>query len=173
LVCGLLGLSRDGIGRPYPLLVAGVGTMPRQIPIWENISLACRVTWRKMKYLVDQTELHRTDLEDTLSEMPCPEWVGEEESGSPMRCKEQKNHYMEGIRTKLQQGLADRCVEIDLLDNTLSRWEQSLMWQQVCREEIQVAPYSLFLGDETEQMKLFYRPLVVNDFVQLLSSDKW
>jgi len=50
LVCGLVRDSSDRIGRPYPFLIMGAGTLPGWEENWDLISLACERTWRQMEH---------------------------------------------------------------------------------------------------------------------------
>ena len=51
LICGLAKDSSDSVGRPFPLLIAGIGLLKGWGEAWDLLPYACEETWSHMEYL--------------------------------------------------------------------------------------------------------------------------
>jgi len=51
LVCGVVRDSVDRLGRPYPLLVLGTGSLREWESHWDLLPYACLPVWQRIEYL--------------------------------------------------------------------------------------------------------------------------
>lgn len=83
LLCGVVRNSCDGLGRPYPLLLLGSGSIPGWEAHWANLPQVCENVWLQMEHLaikrISGLEVLRNDLR--LMRPPSGQW-GESTSES-------------------------------------------------------------------------------------------
>jgi len=51
IACGVGRDSSDGRGRPYPLLIMGIGTLPGWEDNWDLLTFSCEDTWRHIEHI--------------------------------------------------------------------------------------------------------------------------
>ncbi len=51
LACGVLRDSSDRVGRPFPLLIMGMGPLKGWEEAWDLLPFACETTWNQIEYL--------------------------------------------------------------------------------------------------------------------------
>ena len=73
LVCGVLRVSSDSLGRPYPLVIMGSGTLKNWQENWDLIPLAAERTWRQIEYLAANLFTDFKKLEDEIRTIRPPE----------------------------------------------------------------------------------------------------
>ena len=72
IICGLLSDSRDSVGRPYPLLIMGNGTLEGWERHWEELPAACESTWSRMEQLVSAYYRNLDSLARGVASLPPP-----------------------------------------------------------------------------------------------------
>jgi type VI secretion system protein VasJ len=77
LVCGFVRDSVDRLGRPYPLLVLGTGSLREWEGHWDLLPYACMPAWQRMEYLGAQQyeEIGRFESAVRGLPPPVPEWT--------------------------------------------------------------------------------------------------
>ena len=78
LACGLLRDSSDSLGRPYPLLIIGSGSLQGWEERWDLLPLACERSWEQMESIATGTFLDFEHLQEEVRriEPPRPQWSG-------------------------------------------------------------------------------------------------
>ncbi len=72
LACGLLKASSDGIGRPYPLLIVGTGSLNGWEKHWELLPRVMENIWQNMEYIAARRFDHLHELEEAVRQMRAP-----------------------------------------------------------------------------------------------------
>jgi type VI secretion system protein VasJ len=77
LVCGIVRDSADRLGRPYPLLVLGTGSLPEWEGHWDLLPYACLPVWERIEYLGAQRYEEIGRLESAIRGLhpPVPKWM--------------------------------------------------------------------------------------------------
>ena len=77
LVCGVVRDSVDRLGRPYPLLVLGTGSLREWEGHWDLLPYACLPVWQRIEYLGAQRyeEIGRFESAIRGLHPPVPEWA--------------------------------------------------------------------------------------------------
>lgn len=165
LLCGIIKNSSDKIGRPYPLMLIGSGSLKNWEKQWDTIPAACEGLWSELEYLTtkryDGLEQLNADLRllkprDQAAGQQVPEMECRELSGNPAWIKRLKNEHQLAIPltaelTDLETAI--RCFHVYLKNN----------WQEI--------PGSVFLGGQPENplFVVFNKGLTTDDFLKLWS----
>ncbi len=173
LLCGLVRDSRDSIGRPYPLLVMGTGTLKGWESEWDLLPFACERTWDQIEYVCSLVVADFKKLEEEVQGLRPPQ-SGWNELTS----------YREGFGEKLAldsgrafetqvAGISEK-AEISLsLDG--GPFEDPFMrlnfWHFLLKRHLKDIPNAVFMGGTLEgtYLALFRRPLTPPDFGRLWS----
>ena len=77
LVCGVVRDSVDRLGRPYPLLVLGTGSLRDWEGHWDLLPYACLPVWQRIEYLGAQRyeEIGRFESAIRGLHPPVPKWA--------------------------------------------------------------------------------------------------
>lgn len=77
IVCGIVRDSCDGVGRPYPILVLGTGSLEKWEGYWDLLPYALERTWCEMEHLSTSRYTGLKELEEDLHILPPPqaEWA--------------------------------------------------------------------------------------------------
>ncbi|MDY6951661.1 MAG: type VI secretion system-associated protein TagF [Thermodesulfobacteriota bacterium] len=182
IVCGVVRDSSDSLGRPYPLLVMGVGIIEGWEDQWDLLPFACEKTWCQMEHLSAMGSASFGELEAQVKALvpPYPVWlefmsqkgglheassVGENAGSSPS-IKELANRL-----ATVSQG-KDFFAS---LDGGLANDPQTLaaLWHGLMKARMSDIPSAVFMGGTPDQASLavFKRALAPTDFVRLWSGE--
>jgi type VI secretion system protein VasJ len=177
LVCGVVRDSVDGLGRPYPLLILGTGTLREWEGHWDLLPYACLPVWQRIEYLGAQRYEDIGRLESAIRGLhpPVPEWA--DFSGRRDR---------EIAKTGARSGTAGQDVGWDhegedsvhgetsgfhRLDGGVGKdpFPAAVGWQSRLRLEDDEAPNAVFFGGTISRAYLgvFRKPLAMTDFVRI------
>ena len=179
LVCGLLRDSSDRLGRPYPLLIVGTGTLKRWEDQWDLLPFACEKTWNQIEYLSAQTynDFKKLEVEVHNIRSPYSEW-------SEFKTKREstlgfvvnpEDTFSQDIRDFESQAsrLSKKTECMICLDNKLFHNQTILInyWHFLLKAHIDTIPNAIFMGGTIEKAYLifFRRPLTPSDFPKLWS----
>ncbi|MFH1146598.1 MAG: TagF domain-containing protein [Pseudomonadota bacterium] len=174
LACGLLRDSTDRIGRPYPLLLMGIGLLNGWEEFWDLLPLACEGPWHQMESISNRSFPDLKDVEVALGKMrgPRPDW---EELTSAGRATESRLGELCNVR-EFEGGVSDLRTRGDFfirLDQngcedylTACSIRHSLL-----KNRFGYDPKTVFMGGSSTEVYLavFGRPLAAQDFVRLWS----
>lgn len=181
LVCGMLKASSDGIGRPYPLLIVGVGSCNAWEKNWEHLPRMFEATWQQAEYIASKRFARLQELADALRrirppEQNCPEGIGKQEFGSgyPMSdgslvdaigTPEDVEHHVNRLKSQQELWIAigDQPFEKPSL--------VPVLWGVQCKRHGLDVPQAFFLGGSPGKafVAVFARPLRQKDFIRLWS----
>lgn len=155
LSCGLIRDSRDGAGRPFPLLIMGWGVLAGWEEDWVHLPYSLDALWERIEFVCTRRVF---DLEELKSEVlrlggPSPVaglWMP---GGSAVRDGIPQHRGMAAARLP---GTADHLDEIVEL---LLRMDKPGTAE----------PEAVFMGGppEPSYVAVFFRPLVADDFATL------
>jgi type VI secretion system protein VasJ len=168
LVCGLGRDSSDSIGRPYPLVIMGEGTLAGWEKQWSMLPVRLEATWNRMEFVAS----HR--FEDALAmEAEVKQLKGPDANAGLVK---KPAPALEGPGLDLdtcRQALAKDGIGMMTLNQTDSAQSEQLMQychriMEGCCTEI---PRGVFMGGTPRQtyLTIIQHPLGVEDFVRLWS----
>ncbi len=179
LVCGLVKDSSDKLGRPYPLLIMGTGSLKNWEEQWEFLPFACENTWNQIEYLSAQThgDLKKMEAEVQNIRSPVTDWP--DSKAKRESATELINHYMRTYPHNIKRiervtsELPKKTEFILCLDNKLFYNQTMLIhyWHFLLKEQLDAAPNAIFMGGTMEQayLALLRRPLTQDDFPKFWS----
>jgi type VI secretion system protein VasJ len=180
LVCGVVRVSSDSFGRPYPLVITGIGSLRNWQDNWDLLPFACERTWSQIEYLASNLfpDLKKLEEEFHTIRPPVQGWSELKEKrkalngiGSPsdpyatfLDLRELKKLAVDNadkgeIYVSLDRGaFNDKIMRVSL-------------WHLLFREVVTVVPNAVFMGGTLDKayLALFRRPLKSTDFTQLWS----
>jgi type VI secretion system protein VasJ len=179
LACGLVRDSSDSVGRPYPILIMGMGPLNGWENDWDLLPLACERTWTQMesistrvfsdvKYLQDEIELIKpphsqwSELIKVTAEL---REVGRLSHAGEPSVPENKINRMISMAREVEVFIpleetphADHLIEVHHFHSLFKTQGAEI-------------PTTVFMGGNQERnyLALFRRPLVAQDFGRLWS----
>lgn len=166
LAVGLLKDSSDSLGRPYPILCIGTGSLPDWEKNWDLLPLACEDSWNRMENLLAKSYKTLQNLEEEVYQIPAPpiEWEKISQrrgSRGNIQIEEQikKNLHKEAFFINL-----DPCFH-------LSPMVLVSLYHYFWKKQGKAIPNSIFMGGNLAKTFLgfFCRPLSPKDFQDLWS----
>lgn len=177
ILCGIGRDSSDSLGRPYPLLVMGKGTLAGWEKNWDLLSFVFEDTWTQMEYMSTRrfSDLHQ--LEDAMKRIKTPtnDWpifnARRLKTNSLCISSEDREQIMS---SKVEKGLRELAahnefhVSIDENNNCDSSMI-AVHWNSQLKTRMKSLPLAEFLGGKPEKsyLAIFNRSLNSSDFVKL------
>ncbi|ANA41319.1 type VI secretion protein [Geobacter anodireducens] len=181
LVIGVVRLSSDSLGRPYPLLIMGSGPLEGWEEQWDLLPFACEPSWCQIEYLATHTFDDLKHMGEGLQRVrpPGSDWDGLAERrrglnrlGSPL---DPYASFLDIPRLKqLVAGHAGREEFSVKLDRRPVHDKITLvsLWHLLTKRTVKGIPHALFMGGNLEHSFLasFRRALAPGDFLHLWSA---
>lgn len=169
IACGVLRNSSDRVGRPYPLLIIGLGPLEEWDDHWDLIPFACEKIWNRIEYLSAQrySDIKRFESEINKIGPPLPDWKGYMEIRKGMAVQN-----LEGL--KKESDLSSEKPEIFIPIEQEGSNDQLMwvsLWHLLIKNVVKDPPNVLFIGGNLEKtyLAVFRRALLPKDFVHLWS----
>jgi type VI secretion system protein VasJ len=180
LMCGVVRVSSDSFGRPYPLVIAGTGSLRNWQENWDLLPFACEKTWSQIEYLASNLFPDLKKLEEEMLSIRPPE------QGWPMLREKRKALNAIGSPAdpfasfldlrelkRLAAAKADKSEIYVSLDrgHCNDKIIRVSLWHLLLKETVTSVPNAVFMGGTLEKayLALFKRPLNATDFTQLWS----
>jgi type VI secretion system ImpM family protein len=167
LAFGVVKDSCDLLGRPYPLLIMGMGTVHGWEENCDLVPLALENSWSRMEYLA--AKKHR-DIEQLRQELKCsmPPRSGWEELRPPKEDRDLERSTEEIDGEDFRKGEFLVTLQGEKFDEKVTA---ANLWHHTLKRRFRDVPTAVFIGGNLEQMFLFglTRPLGSSDFVTLWS----
>ena len=180
LVCGIIRDSSDGLGRPYPLLIAGTGAVTRWQSHPDLLPFALEKTWKQMESLAVGRFADLQSFKEEVRRLapPEPDWKlmerQQEESGT--RRADRNDSYPAGyIKHLFPSGKPVSQQDQMFMEINGMETENPLnlagAMSLVLKKQTGDLPGAFLMGGIPEKSYLgfFFRPLGVRDFVRLWS----
>ncbi len=172
LLCGVVKDSSDSVGRPYPLILMGMGPMANWDAHWDEIPLACELSWAQLESISTRPYRDFKQMESDLRTLkpPTADWGGFGTEGEP-----ESSTYGEETRRPELEGILTQRMNSDVLILPLSgdRYGDSTRdvrtLHVLLKRHSPAIPKAVFMGGRpTETMlAVFKRPLLPEDFGRL------
>ncbi len=177
LVCGLLRSSCDAIGRPYPLLMIGTGTLDAWEQNLDLLPFACEKVWRQFEHISSRQykNLERLKLDMNMLQPPDNHWQELKDTipftaGPGASTPEITPGISQEVLGKVAKILEDREIFMALKPKTSENLFLLIAkWHQYIKTYSAITPNVLFMGGTMHQtfLVVFQRPLNPDDFTLL------
>jgi type VI secretion system protein VasJ len=180
LVCGVVRVSSDSLGRPYPLVIMGAGPLLNWQENWDLLPFAGERTWRQIEYLAANlfTDFKKLEEEIRTIRPPDANWSEQAEKrktlnriGSPFDPYASFLDFRE--LKKLAVANADKAEVFISLDRgpCNDKIMHVSLWHLLSRESVKALPNAMFMGGTLDKafLAVIKRPLKPTDFIQLWS----
>lgn len=180
LVCGVVRVSSDSLGRPYPLVIMGSGDLGNWQDNWDLLPFAGERTWRQIEYLGANlfTDFKKLEEEIRTIRPPDANWPEHAEKRKALnRIGSALDPYASFLDIRELKKLAATNTDKSEVFVSLDRGpcDDKIMhvslWHLLARESIKAVPNAMFMGGTLDKAYLaaIKRPLKPVDFIQLWS----
>jgi hypothetical protein len=180
IACGVGRDSSDGRGRPYPLLIMGIGALPGWEDNWDLLTFSCEDTWRHIEHIATGrfSDLKQMEAELGRIKLPNADWSvfsdqrtnidGTEHTSDKKNIAHISADVERGTRTLLTQH--EFFISINGDHGQDSLFVAGHM-NCILRSVTKIIPSAVFMGGipERSYLAIFNRSLNSSDFVRLWS----
>jgi type VI secretion system protein VasJ len=175
----MFGVGRDSfdtIGRPYPLVIMGTGSLPDWQRHLSLLPFALEKTWIQMEYLATKRYIDFTQLENDIRRLPAPagQWSALQEEAQQRR--ETWHLVCNPQNEVMRKSIGNHAAEPEFLtplDTTacVDVITTAGLCFSMLAELDGVLPNAAFLGGilTATYLAVYRRPLIVSDFIRLWS----
>ena len=167
LACGVIRNSSDSAGRPFPLLVMGMGRLHKWENNWDLLPFACETAWSQMEKLAvqpyDSLAVLKDDVE--LLRPPRGDWDVMKGKRQELAARNREIH-MQDMDVPVRDDVLFFSLYSDDAADAILRIGQ---WHVFLKERVKVVPSSLFFGGSMDNsaLVLFKRALRASDFMAM------
>jgi type VI secretion system protein VasJ len=180
LLCGVLKESTDSVGRPYPLVVVGLGSLTGWGTKWDLVPQACEQSWSQMESLSTRIFRSLKQLEDELVRVRSPQlsWAELGKGNTEAMTTDGDSDQFGGAESlgniESRVVAMGRSSEIFVsLDEGPSQDPLTIMhlWHACLKKYHPEPPKTVFMGGNANEnyLAFFHRALMTQDFVRLWS----
>lgn len=163
LLCGIIKNSSDQIGRPYPLMLIGAGTLKNWEKRWDTLPAICEGVWGRLEYL---TTKRYDGLEQLVADFRLlkPRDDAAEQQELVPDC-----HDFKGERSWVERLKADRELFIPLKVGCADPTLAIACFHNFLKINFGETPNSVFLGGRPENLLfvIFNKGLTTANFLEL------
>lgn len=180
IACGVGRDSTDSAGRPYPLLIVGIGNLPGWEENWDLLTFLFEGMWSQIEYLTSRsfTDLKQLEAEISRIKPPAEDWSAFADkrlnAGRIDYVPEQRNYsHTSRDFERAAEALLTRS-EFYVSINADHGGDALLLpgyWNCTLKSRMDIVPNAVFLGGipERSYLALFTRSLNSSDFARLWS----
>ena len=168
IACGIGRDSSDRMGRPYPFLVMGIGTIPDWENHWELLPIIFDETWGNMEHLASAQLDDLKELEKEINQMKRP--LIKETSVKYLPTDDIPASLLNSIKTSAGELTRDNELYAPINDNNNNDAPSIVMeWHRGLKSYLRTYPGIVLMGGRPEKSYLaaFNRSLNTNDFIKL------
>ncbi|NVN91505.1 MAG: type VI secretion system protein TssA [Desulfuromonadales bacterium] len=178
LVCGVVRVSSDSLGRPYPLVIMGSGPLGNWQDNWDLLPFSGERTWRQIEYIAANLFADFKKLEEEIRTIRAPDANWPELArkrkelnflGSPIDPYASFLDFRELKKTAAAH--AEKAEVFISLDRgpCHDKITHVSLWHMLSKESAKSLPSALFMGGTLDKayLSIFRRPMKTADFVQL------
>lgn len=172
IACGVVRDSSDSTGRPYPLLVMGIGKLPGWEKNWDLLSFLFEEIWSQIEYLASR---RFDDLRQLESEISRIQVTAEDWANCPDHVPDEKGypHVFSDVQ-KATEALLTRneCYVSINSEKGGGATLTARYWNCAVKSRTDIVPNAVFMGGipEKSYLAIFTRSLTSSDFAQLWSA---
>jgi type VI secretion system protein VasJ len=180
IVCGIVKDSCDSVGRHYPLLIIGTGSLRDWEKRWDLLPLACDKSWGHIEYVSARMlhDIKALAIEIRNVRQPSSEWAEFESTRKALMesltvtGREHAPYDLDSLK-KRAIGLSDKPEGFISLDHKSFHDQFALIscWHMLLKTHSKSVPNAVFIGGTFGQsfMAFFNRSLQTADFMHLWS----
>lgn len=168
IACGISRDSSDRMGRPYPLLIIGMGSLPGWEEHWDLLPLVFETPWNRMEYLAATRFADLRALEDEMKRLPTP--VLEQRRPIYHQADEAPPFLTNTVKKSAEALVKDHEFYAVINDNhDHDAFSLVMHWHQGLKARLNKIPAIVLMGGTPEKsyLAVFSRSLNANDFVKL------
>ncbi len=179
ILCGLLRGSSDSIGRLFPLMIIGAGTMKGWEKSWDLLPFAFDNVWNRMEYIASRPYRDINDLKDDLASLSVAPLKWKELSKEREKLKKGSD-WNKALGFGLSHGksMADKVRAVSATDNAMFSLDHGYFndhfakvgfWHFAIKSAGSGIPNAVFVGglENRAYMAIYKRPLANDDFAGL------
>jgi len=178
IACGVGRDSSDGRGRPYPLLIIGIGTLPGWEDNWDLLTFSFEDTWRHIEHIAAGrfADLKQMEAELSRIKLPNADWSRFYDkrmniAGAGSLAEENKPPRISAEVEKGARGLLTQHEFFVPINGGYGQDSLFVAGQMNCglKSVMQIIPNAVFMGGipERSYLAIFNRSLNSSDFVRL------
>lgn len=173
LVCGIVKDSSDNIGRPYPLLISGTGSLKNWLNYWELVPFVLDNTWKYIENLsiTRFADFNQLEKQARMITPPRPQWL--EFSSQINKEREPGGYPSDQLIESVVKEFSQKDELLIPLSNRIASdsFLQACSWHLSLKQNLKDIPNLVFMGGTLDKasLSIFKRPLVYTDFVKLWS----
>ncbi len=180
IVCGVVRVSSDSLGRPYPLVIMGAGQLGSWQENWDLLPFSAERTWRQIEYIAASqfTDFKKLEEEIRTIRPPDANWaqlaVQRKELNFVGSVNDPYASFLDFKELKKTAAAHAEKPEVFIsLDRGLcdDKIMHVSLWHLLSKETAKALPNAIFIGGTLEKayLTVFKRPMKPSDFVQLWS----
>ena len=180
IACGVGRDSSDRAGRPYPLMIMGVGTLPGWEKNWHLLTFSFEDIWKQIEYIISGRVADLKQLETDIGRIKPPSRQWSAFAGSRLKAHHPDNdpeinirpHRSQEIEKSAGMLLAKHELFVSIEgDHDCDSFAMAGHWMCSLTARMDIAPNAVFLGGfpEKSYLAIFNRSLNTGDFVRLWS----
>ena len=172
MLCGVVKDSSDSVGRPYPLLLMGMGPLADWERHWHHIPKACEKAWAQLEAISTRMYRDFKQMEQDLRTLkpPVPDWKGFE--AEIRAAADTETVEPDGAEPPEAQAEPDDSAVL-VLPVSWDRFGDAtgdlVRQHEMLRSRIPEIPKAVFMGGRPDRtfLAVFRRPLAAEDFGRL------
>jgi type VI secretion system ImpM family protein len=168
VACGIGRDSSDRMGRPYPFLMIGMGTMTGWEEHWDLLPIVFEDTWNRMEQLASAQLTDLKELEYEINRMKGPTMDRAVPANRPWN--RDIPSLSDTIKKSTEGLLRDHEFYAPINDNhDHDAFSLVMHWHRGLKSHLKMIPGIVLMGGTPEKsyMAAFNRSLNANDFVKL------
>jgi len=171
LYWGIMKDSSDSIGRPYPLMILARSKLNDLSKHWVTLPTILNNSWTLMEHIGVNNFDGMNDMQQILKRLL--ESVSNLTNCFNEKFNAKQNSDIRTLASKITYNSKNKVLKLPLEESDSDPSNLSLLYKLI-NNQVQIMPRIVFAGGSNKQpyLYLFYRPLVLNDFVMLWSSYK-
>ena len=165
VACGIIRDSSDRVGRPYPFMIIGIGTLPGWENHWEILPDIFEKIWSGMEYLASARLNNLKELENKINEIRRPSINEASLSNINLNFD-----IADDIKKSAENLLRDHEFYAPINDNNSNdAFSLVTQWHYGLKLHLKTHPGIIFMGGTPDKSYLaaFNRSLNTEDFVKL------
>lgn len=181
IACGVGRDSSDSAGRPYPLMILGLGSLSRWEENWHLLTITFEDTWKQIEHITSGriADLKQLEVDIGRIKLPSRQWsvLADSRLKNDSRDNDPEKYFMshrsQEIEKRVRMLLANHelFVSIDG-DEDCDSLIVAGYWMNFLMSRVDIVPNAVFLGGVPEKsyLAIFNRSLNTEDFVRLWSA---
>lgn len=168
IACGIGRNSSDRLGRPYPLIIIGMGSIPGWEDHWELLPIIFDDTWSRMEYLAAARLNDLKELEKEINQINRPNLKEVLDTGQIPDYD--ITSLSDAIKISANDLLRDSEFYASINDNSdHNAFSIVMQWHRGLKGYLKTYPGIVMMGGTPEKSYLaaFNRSLNANDFLKL------